>query len=152
MSLEQFYIEEKPTWGTEKENEIRLRIKLCVAAYAYEVENDSIMSDHEFDEKCKSVNLNVSTGNRKLDNWFKKNFDPSRNSISRGGRRFLRPPPDSIETQDADQRVERRNELGAFGDVRDRIQHRRQVEHGSQHDPNQTCDIREDHCCRSNEQ
>jgi hypothetical protein len=77
MSLEQFYIEEKPTWGTEKENEIRLRIKLCVAAYAYEVENDSIMSDHEFDEKCKSVNLNVSTGNRKLDNWFKKNFDPS---------------------------------------------------------------------------
>ena len=57
--------------------ERRNRIILSIAAYAYEVENDSIMLDHEFDEKCKSVNLNVNTGNRKLDNWFKKHFDPS---------------------------------------------------------------------------
>jgi hypothetical protein len=35
------------------------------------------MSDHEFDDLCKKVDPTVKTGNRKMDNWFKKNFDPS---------------------------------------------------------------------------
>ena len=54
--------------------EIRRRIRLSVAAYAYEVHNDSVMSDGEFDKECLLVDLSVSTGNRKLDNFFKKNF------------------------------------------------------------------------------
>jgi predicted small secreted protein len=81
MSLEQFFDESdapaKTPWGSAEEQEIRLRIKLCVAAYAYEIDNNSIMSDSEFDGKCRQVNLNIKTGNRKLDNWFKKHFDPS---------------------------------------------------------------------------
>ena len=32
--------------------EIRRRIRLSVAAYAYEVHNDSVMSDGEFDKEC----------------------------------------------------------------------------------------------------
>jgi len=60
--------------------EIRRRIKLSVAAYAYEVHDDSVMSDGEFDQQCLLVDTSVSTGNRKLDNFFKKNFDPSTGS------------------------------------------------------------------------
>jgi len=54
----------------------RLRIKLAVAAYAYEYKDDSIMSDGQFDEMCKQVDLSVTTGYRKLDNYFKKYFNP----------------------------------------------------------------------------
>ena len=60
--------------------EIRRRIKLSVAAYAYEVHDDSVMSDGEFDQQSLLVDTSVSTGNRKLDNFFKKNFDPSTGS------------------------------------------------------------------------
>lgn len=50
---------------------------MAVAAYAYEIENDSIMTDAEFDSLSKEVDVSISTGNRKLDNFFKKHFDPS---------------------------------------------------------------------------
>ena len=36
--------------------EIRNRIKLSVAAYAYEFEGDSIMTDHEYDELSLKIN------------------------------------------------------------------------------------------------
>lgn len=65
------------TWGSEKEKQIRLRIQLSVAAYAYEIDNNSIMSDAEFDEKCLLIDPDFKTGNRKMDNFFKKHFDPS---------------------------------------------------------------------------
>ena len=64
----------------EHSEEIRRRIKLSVAAYAYEVHDDSVMSDGEFDQQCLLVDTSVSTGNRKLDNFFKKYFDPSTGS------------------------------------------------------------------------
>lgn len=78
-SLESFFDPEdvKPEWGAPMELETRLRIKLSVAAYAYEFEGDSIMTDGEFDKQCRKVNVNFPTGNKRLDNWFKKNFDPS---------------------------------------------------------------------------
>ena len=57
--------------------EIRRRIKLSVAAYAYEVKNDSIMSDADFDEQCKLVDVLKSTGNKKIDNFFRNHFDAS---------------------------------------------------------------------------
>jgi len=65
------------TWGSEKEKQIRLRIQLSVAAYAYEFDNNSIMSDAEFDEKCLLIDPDFKTGNRKMDNFFKKHFNPS---------------------------------------------------------------------------
>jgi hypothetical protein len=65
---------------TSKEIERRRRIRLSVAAYAYEVHDNSVMSDGEFDKECLLVDTSVATGNRKLDNFFKKNFDPSTGS------------------------------------------------------------------------
>lgn len=64
-------------WGNRVEREIRLRIRLSIAAYAYEMADDSIMSDGDFDQLCKKVDLSVKTGNRKMDAFFKKHFDPS---------------------------------------------------------------------------
>jgi len=66
----------KPTTA-QVEEQTRLRIRLSVAAYAYEYENDSVMSDSEFDRLCTLVDVSISTGNRKLDNYFKKRFDPA---------------------------------------------------------------------------
>jgi NAD-dependent DNA ligase len=57
--------------------EIRNRIKLSVAAYAYEMEDDSIMSDADFDSLCREIKVNESTGNEKMDNFFKTEFNPS---------------------------------------------------------------------------
>ena len=54
--------------------ETRNRIRLAVAAYAYECMNDSIMSDAEFDELSKRIDPSFKTGNRKLDSFFKKRF------------------------------------------------------------------------------
>ena len=56
--------------------EIKNRIKLSIAAYAYEFEDDAIMSDHEFDELSLKINPNKETGNMLLDNFFKKHFQP----------------------------------------------------------------------------
>jgi hypothetical protein len=71
--LESFFA---PTWGSEVEQQVRLRIKLSVYAYAYEFDNTSLVSDGEFDEMSKQVNLQVKTGNRKIDNFFSKHFQP----------------------------------------------------------------------------
>jgi NAD-dependent DNA ligase len=57
--------------------EIRNRIKLSVAAYAYEMEDDSIMSDADFDNLCREIKVNETTGNEKMDNFFKTEFNPS---------------------------------------------------------------------------
>ena len=56
--------------------EIRNRIKLSVAAYAYEFLNDSIMSDHDFDQLSLQINPQQETGNKKMDDFFKKHFKP----------------------------------------------------------------------------
>ena len=57
--------------------ERRLRIRLSVAAYSYEYENSSIMSDTEFDKLSKQVVLEQTTGNKKIDTYFKKEFNPA---------------------------------------------------------------------------
>ena len=56
--------------------EIRNRIKLSVAAYAYEFKGDSIMSDHEYDELSRKINPNEKTGNDVMDKFFKTQFQP----------------------------------------------------------------------------
>ena len=61
---------------TELEKERRRRINVALWAYAYEVENASLVSDATFDTVCGEVDLKIRTNNIKLDNWFKKNFDP----------------------------------------------------------------------------
>lgn len=54
--------------------EIRNRIRLSVAAYAYEFESDLIMTDQEFDDLAKSINSSVETGNNLLDEFFRTEF------------------------------------------------------------------------------
>ena len=57
--------------------ERRLRIRISVAAYAYEYENYSVMNDSEFDSLCEKVDLEQTTGDKKLDTYFKKEFNPA---------------------------------------------------------------------------
>ena len=55
--------------------EIRNRILVSVAAYAYEYLNAPIMSDAEFDALAQQIDVTQKTGNKKLDNFFKNNFN-----------------------------------------------------------------------------
>lgn len=75
MSLEAFF--DTPSWGSVIEREVRNRIKLSVAAYAYEVESTTVMSDAEFDKLSYEIDLTVSTGNTEMDEFFQSNFDAS---------------------------------------------------------------------------
>lgn len=65
------------TWGSPVEIERRRRILLSVWAYAYEMMDVSLVDDHTFDAECLKVNLLIATGNKKLDKWWRSNFDPS---------------------------------------------------------------------------
>lgn len=63
-------------WGTPVEQERRNRIRLSVAAWAYESHSASFLTDDEFDRLAEKIDPSMSTGNRKLDNFFKKHFHP----------------------------------------------------------------------------
>lgn len=62
------------SWGSPAEVERRRRIRIAVWAYAYEVLDVTLASDHRFDAECKLVDLSISTGNPRLDQWFGKAF------------------------------------------------------------------------------
>lgn len=61
VNVEDFMEHVIPQWGTEVEQERRNRIKLSIAAYAYEFDNNSIMSDAEFDALSEKINTNIET-------------------------------------------------------------------------------------------
>jgi hypothetical protein len=63
-------------WGSEVEIERHKRIKLSVAAYAYEVHSDSIMSDANFDKLATEINVAISTENDIMDKFFQEEFSP----------------------------------------------------------------------------
>lgn len=54
--------------------ERRRRIKITVAAFAYEILNQPIMTDEEYDTLAKRIDLAIDTG--RLDDWFRQNFEP----------------------------------------------------------------------------
>lgn len=56
--------------------ETRRRIRVAVAAWAYEMHNDSIMSDAEFDALALEIDTNRSTANSEMDEWFALEFSP----------------------------------------------------------------------------
>jgi hypothetical protein len=56
--------------------EIKLRIDVAVAAYAYEFENVSLVDDAKFDAMCRAVRPGLSTGNERLDTFFREKFQP----------------------------------------------------------------------------
>jgi hypothetical protein len=55
----------------------RTRIRLALAAYAYEFHADPIMSDANFDLLSNTVDVSVETGVPDLDWFFMEEFDPS---------------------------------------------------------------------------
>ena len=61
---------------TPQEKERRKRIRVLLAAYAYEIAAAPIMSDAEFDALAQSIDVFESTGRNDLDAWFIVNFDP----------------------------------------------------------------------------
>lgn len=62
---------------TSVERERRNRIRVAVAAYAYEVLDEPVMSDGDFDKLCLLIDPEIITGNRKMDAFFRIEFDPS---------------------------------------------------------------------------
>lgn len=66
----------KVPWGTTPEVERRNRIQLSVAAFAYEVVGESIMSDAAYDALARSIRPSVATGKFNLDAFFLSKFSP----------------------------------------------------------------------------
>jgi hypothetical protein len=64
-------------WGSPVEVERHNRIKLSVAAYAYEFHSNSIMSDADFDALCQKIDTTIDMENAVLDKFFREDFDPS---------------------------------------------------------------------------
>lgn len=58
------------------EKEKRNRIRLAVAAYAYEFAADSILTDEEFDKLAYSIQPKLCTFNKSLDAFFRTQFKP----------------------------------------------------------------------------
>lgn len=56
--------------------ETRNRIRVAVAAYAYEVENASVMSDAEFDALCNEIDPTLATARAAEDEFFLIHFEP----------------------------------------------------------------------------
>lgn len=56
--------------------EIRRRIRVSVAAYAYELRDDPVMDDAEFDRLCREIDPDLVTGNPALDRFFMVHFEP----------------------------------------------------------------------------
>lgn len=54
-----------------------LRIQVSLGAYAYEMHLHQIMSDQRWDALAKKIRPKMATGNRKLDRFFRQQFDPS---------------------------------------------------------------------------
>lgn len=54
--------------------EIRNRIRLSVAAFAYEIANSPVMSDGEFDSLAGEINPSIETGHEVLDEFFRTDF------------------------------------------------------------------------------
>lgn len=55
--------------------EIQNRIRLSVAAYAYEFGSNPIVTDSEFDSLAESIDTSVLTGNSELDMFFQNHFN-----------------------------------------------------------------------------
>ena len=63
-------------WGSPIELEVRRRIQISVAAYAYEFENRPIMSDRLFDRFASLICRHMGTCHPVLDEFFIVHFSP----------------------------------------------------------------------------
>lgn len=65
---------------TPIEAERQRRICVAVWAYAYEYLSTSIVSDAKFDKTCKEINVDLKTGHKIMDKWFKEKYHPDTGS------------------------------------------------------------------------
>lgn len=56
-------------------DERRTRVRLCVAAYAYEMGENQTLDDAAFDALALSSDVTIPTG--RFDDWWYDNFNPS---------------------------------------------------------------------------
>lgn len=61
-------------WGSRVEQERRNRIRLAVYAYAYELRDESLVTDHEFDRLARSIDVTINTGHPVLDQFFATHY------------------------------------------------------------------------------
>ena len=54
--------------------ETKNRIRLSVYAYAYEFMNDSLVDDGKFDKLSQQIKPTATTGNKRMDEFFSKEF------------------------------------------------------------------------------
>lgn len=88
-------------WGTRIERERRIRVRLCVAAYAYEIADAPILSDATYDDLARQSDPTVHTGH--LDDWWRVMFSPHTGlwihshpdlaGVERAWRRLVHPAP-----------------------------------------------------------
>lgn len=64
-------------YAPEVFDERRSRIRIALAAWAYERYDDPILTDAEFDALAQSIRPEVPTGHPKLDRFFREKFNPS---------------------------------------------------------------------------
>lgn len=57
--------------------ETRNRILVTLYAFAYECMSESLVSDKEYDDLARKIDLSAHTGRPDLDAWFRENFDPN---------------------------------------------------------------------------
>lgn len=68
--------EPDPRWGLPLEQEVRRRIQISVAAYAYEIKDTPIMGDATFDRIAQTINPKMGTCHPLLDEFFVTKFSP----------------------------------------------------------------------------
>lgn len=63
-------------WGLAIEHEVRARIRVTVATYAYEIADSPIMSDFQWDALAQSINPKLGTCHPLVDEFFAAHFSP----------------------------------------------------------------------------
>lgn len=58
------------------QREKQRRILVAAYAYAYEVENDPIVSDAEYDAIAEEIDPSIETGHAVLDKFFRTKYSP----------------------------------------------------------------------------
>lgn len=77
LPLDNFSTVPKKYEPSKLEIERRNRIRASLFAYAYEFENNILISDEEFDKLCLKIDPTIKTGKKKLDDFFANEFDSS---------------------------------------------------------------------------
>lgn len=63
-------------WGSPIELEVRRRIQISIAAYAYEIESSPVMSDALYDWFAERICRHMGTCHPLLDEFFLTQFSP----------------------------------------------------------------------------